>query len=138
MEVQQVFTEFDIPPYLYLKEGLSGKEEIELKVSKKIVDCGCKNWYCENCCRGMGWKLKKRVETVVSEWKNVKCITLTIDPKIIKDPREALEYVGRKRAIGELIKSLRRKLIINSKKYFVVQEIQDKVVLLLVSSDSYH
>ncbi len=63
----------------------------------------CKQWSCRFCCEDKIRRLSRRVESA----KPNRLLTLTVDPSLWKDPRDAFD--GTRRQVSELIKALRLK-----------------------------
>ncbi len=84
--------------------------------------CGCRSWFCPNCCRTLGMGLRKRVVKAVEKWQSVMMFTLTFDPELFEGPEECYRYARKKRVVAILIRRLAEKGFLHSKQYFAVWE----------------
>lgn len=90
----------------------------------EVATCGCDCWYCPDCCRQKGMKLRARLIPVLHTFSSIMMLTLTVDPLLFPSPQDAYFYIRRKRAIGELIRTLDRSGYLATRRYFCVVEFQ--------------
>ena len=70
-------------------------------------------------------ELRERLIPILSTWKSVFMLTLTVDPQLFDDPEEAHRYVqGKRRAISELVRALRESGHLLGEHYFCAIEWQ--------------
>lgn len=68
--------------------------------------CRCRTVWCPTC---WGVEVRKHAEELRAfDWKRVREVVLTVDPKKFKDGREAFEYVTRNKLIAGLVRNLTR------------------------------
>ncbi|QDV77687.1 rolling circle replication-associated protein [Botrimarina mediterranea] len=73
----------------------------------ECVGIGCRSWYCNDCMVGKALALRADLSKAVETFSGVFMLTLTIDPKIFKDPERELAYVQKKRCVAKLVAKLR-------------------------------
>lgn len=85
----------------------------------------CKSWFCPKCCVGRGLAVREKLVKALQSFKSLQMWTLTIDPELFgNDPVAAMEYVSKKRCVGELVRTLRKRGVLNSDRWFCVLEFQ--------------
>jgi len=79
------------------------KEQKIKKMPEKIIRCKCRNWLCKKCKVSRG-KLVRKVLHQKTNFNDL-CImlTITINPKLIKNPEKAYEYVTKNKFISRLM-----------------------------------
>lgn len=91
----------------------------------EAVACGCRNWFCPDCCVGKGLRLRERLVAILETFTNVMMWTFTLDPTLFSGPEQAFDYVRAKRCISNVMRRLRERGFLHSGRYFVVIEWQD-------------
>ncbi len=86
--------------------------------------CGCDSWFCTDCCERKGYKLREELTGVLETFTALMMVTLTIDPALFASPREAYFYIRKHRGISRLVRELKRRKHLHSKRYFAVLEFQ--------------
>jgi hypothetical protein len=86
--------------------------------------CRCRSRFCEHCCLPEGIGTLKRVRQVAATFKGLLMWTFTLDPTLFKSPQEAYTYVQLKRCIGEVVRSVKKRGLLHSDRYFCVLEWQ--------------
>ena len=89
-----------------------------------VQACGCKCWFCPDCCRSLGLKLRDRLVEVLESFQSLQMWTFTIDPLLFESPELAFEHVRKKRSLSELVRALKKRHHLISKRYFYVLEWQ--------------
>ena len=78
----------------------------------KGVKCKCKKSWCPRC--GLTTAIKRFVEKVSNwDWRYVRHITLTVDPKLYENPEKALKIINGKHHKANLVRNLERTIGIN-------------------------
>lgn len=90
----------------------------------EVATCGCDCWYCPDCCVHKGMNLRARLIPVLQTFSSIMMLTLTVDPLLFPSPQDAYFYIRRKRAIGELMRTLDRSGYLTTRRYFCVVEFQ--------------
>ncbi len=91
-----------------------------------IQACGCKCWFCPDCCLGLGLKLRDRLVEILESFQALQMWTFTIDPLLFELPELAFGHVRKKRSLSELVRALKKEKYLISKRYFYVLEWQKK------------
>lgn len=88
-----------------------------------LTRCGCRSWFCSECCVGRGLKVRERLTPILEsgEWLFV---TLTVDPTL-GTPEALYRHVREVRAIGELVRALDKEGSLLSRRYAVFLEWQE-------------
>lgn len=86
--------------------------------------CRCDCWYCPDCCRSKGYRLRQELIGVVKTFAATMMLTLTVDPEIFASPKAAYLYLRKKRGIARLVRSLHKAGYLHSPRYFCVVEFQ--------------
>lgn len=89
-----------------------------------LVKCGCKCWYCPDCCALKGYNLRARLIPALESFKGLLMVTLTLDPELFDSHEEAYFYAREKRCISVLMQSLDRLGHLHSRRYIYVVEFQ--------------
>jgi hypothetical protein len=103
-------------------------EDPSLKViidkRQECIAVGCRSWYCPCCMVGKALALRADLCTAVETFGGVMMLTLTIDPKIFKDPEKELAYVQKKRCVAKLVAKLRQhpRCKLYSDRFFCIRE----------------
>ena len=84
----------------------------------------CTSQFCSDCAVAHCVKWRERLRPQVGQWESVMMLTLTIDQTKFDGPREAYEYVGKKRKISELIRKLHRDKVLITKRFTATLEFQ--------------
>jgi hypothetical protein len=97
----------------------------EVKTGMRVVGCGCKSSFCNDCMKGRGWVIRQRLLLAVTRWRTARpvMLTFTLDPKNFRDAEHGQHYVKKNRCIGKLMQTLRRKVGVGH--YFCVLEWQE-------------
>lgn len=97
---------------------------IAVKQAKKFVMCKstCKCRFCPKCAVAMGREVRDKLRIVLASFTSIQMWTLTVDPKRFASPREAHNWVQRKRVISKLVASLNSKGYLFTPRYFWVLE----------------
>lgn len=100
------------------------KPENEHGVRYEIAKCGCRSWFCPECCSMMGYNLRARLIPLVSDFKGLMMVTFTVDPTLFADPRTAYLYTMDNRCISVTSQDLDRANFLFTRSYFYVVEWQ--------------
>ena len=92
----------------------------------KVVRCGCKGWFCEDCCTALGLKLRDRLVPRLAEFGGLLMWTLTIDPLLFANPEAAFVYARDNRCVSRLVRELRRRGHLLGPEWFAVVEWQKR------------
>jgi len=84
----------------------------------------CRSWFCPECCRGLGLKLRERLLPILETFAGLQMWTFTVDPTLFASPREAYEYMQDRRCIARTIQDLFRWGFLKSRRFFCVVEWQ--------------
>lgn len=84
----------------------------------------CRCWFCPDCCRSMGRRLRERLLPVLSTFRGLLLVTLTVDPTLFPSPQAAYEYMRERRCIARTMQDLWRAGCLHSRRYFYVVEWQ--------------
>lgn len=90
----------------------------------EVRACGCRSWFCEQCCLSKGIELKKRLKPELEKFTGLMMLTFTIDPELFAGPVEAFEYVKKKRCVAVALQRLHRWGFLHSRRYLQVVEWQ--------------
>lgn len=99
-------------------------EEHEPKPFFEVRPCRCRSWFCPHCCTGKGLTLRERLIPIVQTFTALQMWTFTLDPKLFNNPADAFSHVRQTRALGNVIRKLRRWGFLHSARYFYVVEWQ--------------
>ncbi|QDV79377.1 hypothetical protein K2D_29910 [Planctomycetes bacterium K2D] len=90
----------------------------------ECVGVGCRSWYCFDCMVGKALALRADLSKAVETFRGVFMLTLTIDPKIFRDPEAELAYVQKKRCVAKLVAKLRAstRCKLYSERFFCIRE----------------
>ena len=91
-----------------------------------VQPCKCKSQFCERCTMGHCVRWREALRPVLAKWKSPMMLTLTCSGGKFSSPREAYEYVGKKRKISELVRYLHRNNWLHSKEFVYVIEFHQK------------
>jgi len=84
----------------------------------------CRCWFCPDCCKGMGYNLRKKLFPILETFSGLLLVTFTVDPSLFADPKTAYFYVRERRCIARTIQDLFRWGYLCSRRYFSVLEWQ--------------
>lgn len=90
----------------------------------QVRGCRCQNRLCRNCGGQLAFRMAKRLSFAIAGWLYPKMWTLTIDAGQFEDPRQIYEHLKLKRAIGGLVKELRRRGYLASEHWWCAVEFQ--------------
>jgi hypothetical protein len=90
----------------------------------EVSKCRCESWFCPDCCKIMGYKLRARLIPVLGTFQGLFMVTLTVDPLLFPDPKTAYLYMQKRRCIGRTTQDLDRLKYIYSRRYLYVVEWQ--------------
>ncbi len=90
----------------------------------EVAKCGCRCWFCPECCVVEGYKLRGRLIPVLETFTGLIMASLTVDPELFPDPKTAYLYIMDKRCIGVTTQDLYRWGCLSSRRYFYVVEWQ--------------
>lgn len=125
-----------VGPSAYLEQssntpatGVEQWNEIRRTRKVKIAACGCRSWFCVECCQIMGYRLRVDLIEAVQRlgWTHPMMLTFTLDPEVFGDPRKGFDYCRRpkKNAISRTVERLFRRGFLLSRHYCWVIELQD-------------
>ena len=86
----------------------------------------CRCWFCPECCRVMGMKLRRRLNPILATFEGLLLVTLTVDPSLFASPKDAYFYIRERRCIARTIQDLWRRGVLHSRRYFYVVEWQKR------------
>lgn len=92
----------------------------------EVSPCGCDCWYCPDCCKRKGYRLRAELIPILKTFAGLMMLTLTVDPMLFPSAREAYLYVRGQRAISRLMRDLHRAGHLHSPRYFYVVEFQKR------------
>lgn len=90
----------------------------------EVAKCGCRVWFCEDCCIQQGMKLRERLIPVLETFEGLIMVSLTVDPELFPDPKTAYYYTMDNRCISVTTQDLYRWNHLNTRRYFYVVEWQ--------------
>ena len=90
----------------------------------EVAKCGCRVWFCPECCIQQGMKLRERLIPVLETFKGLIMVSLTVDPELFPDPKTAYLYTMDKRCISVTTQDLFRWNHLITRRYFYVVEWQ--------------
>jgi hypothetical protein len=90
----------------------------------EVAACPCGCWYCGECCAAKGYALRSRLVPIVRTFRKPVMLTFTVDPALFDSPRDAFEYLKRKRCVSETMRALRDGGWLASDRWFSVVEWQ--------------
>jgi len=114
----------DVDTYLESIGNVVDGAAIEFAGDFYALRCNCRNWFCEECCLGLGLQRRALLRDVLKTFGACQMWTLTIDPLLFPSPRDSFLYVRQKRSISELVRALRKRRFLLSRRYFYVVEWQ--------------
>ena len=91
---------------------------------KRIYGCKskCKSQFCEDCALAHCVSWREKLRPALRDWKSVLMLTLTLDQKPFDGPEEAYRYIGKKRAVAELMKKLHKGQHVITRRYALAME----------------
>lgn len=90
-----------------------------------LKKCRCNIWFCPDCCKVMGYKLRGRLIPILETFDGLLMASLTIDPELFpNDPKAAYLYVMENRCISVTVQDLHRWNHLKTRRYFYVVEWQ--------------
>ncbi|MBX3316032.1 MAG: hypothetical protein KF902_04105 [Phycisphaeraceae bacterium] len=111
------------PPLLeHSQNVVTGEGEREYEVSS----CGCDCWYCPDCCKRKGYNLRAELVPILTTFRGLMMLTLTIDPELFPTARDAYLYLRKQRGISRLMRELDGLGHLHSRRYFYVVEFQQR------------
>jgi len=93
--------------------------------------CNCR--YCSTCAARLAGPLRRKLQWAVEQWDSAWMLTLTLNQKpwnarygdgVVGPAEAAYRYVSKERLISRLVRELRRKGLVASKRWAVVLEFQ--------------
>jgi hypothetical protein len=90
----------------------------------EIAKKRCKCWFCPDCCKVMGYDLRKRLFPILETFSGLLLVTFTVDPCLFPSPKSAYLYIRERRCIARTIQDLSRWGYLFSRRYFYVVEWQ--------------
>ncbi|QDU58326.1 rolling circle replication-associated protein [Aeoliella mucimassa] len=92
-----------------------------------VIGCGCKSFFCPECCTGRGWALRHKLMAAVQRWQASRpiMVTCTVDPRNFDGPEQAFDYVREKGLISRMVRELRRLYGEEVGHYFAVLELHE-------------
>lgn len=96
-------------------------------VQNQVFACKtrCKSQFCRDCALSHCVMWRERLRPAIKHWESVLMLTLTVDPKTVDGPKDALELVQRRRAISKTIAKLKQRKILSSTEYTVTLEFHE-------------
>jgi len=92
----------------------------------EIAKCHCRSWFCPDCCKMRGYKLRKKLIPVLETFDGLIMASLTVDPTLFPDPKSAYFYTMDNRCISVTTQDLHRWNYLKTRRYFYVVEWQKK------------
>lgn len=92
----------------------------------EVAKSRCRCWYCEDCCKVMGYDVRKKLVPILETFSGLLLVTLTVDPTLFSDPKSAYLYMMKRRVIARTVQDLYRWGCLSSRRYFYVIEWQEK------------
>lgn len=83
----------------------------------RVCKTKCKSQFCPDCCMAHCVTWREKLRPALKHWNSVMMLTLTLDQTKFDSPWDALETVGKKRAVSELIKELNRVGLLKSREF---------------------
>ena len=83
----------------------------------RLIKCRCKSQFCKDCALAHCVAWREKLRPALSHWKSVLMLTATVDPKQHESPWEAMELVGKRRAVGKLIARLHKKGVLKNREF---------------------
>ncbi len=90
----------------------------------QLSRCRCDCWFCEDCCNVKGYNLRAELVPILETFTALLMVTFTVDPGLFESPREAFDYLRKRRCLGRTVQDLRRGGYLRSGRYFYVLEWQ--------------
>jgi len=90
----------------------------------ELAKVRCKSWFCPECAKWQGLRLRRRLLEIVKGWSDVRMISVTVDQTLFPNAQAAYEWVREHRGISVLIQGLKRRGLITGK-YLAVLEFQN-------------
>ena len=97
---------------------------IPLPPRYEVAKCGCRCWYCLDCCKRRGYNLRAKLIPILETFTDLMMITLTIDPDLFQSQKQAYLHIGKNRCISKFMQTLDRRGHLHSRRYFYVLEFQ--------------
>jgi hypothetical protein len=90
----------------------------------EVASHRCRCWFCQECCRSMGKRLRDKLLPILETFRGLMMWTFTVDPELFRDPVQAYRYMRERRCIARTLQDIWRAGYLHSQRYFYVVEWQ--------------
>ena len=90
----------------------------------ELSKCRCDCWFCPDCCGIKGYNLRAELIPILETFTGLLMVSFSVDPTLFASPRQAFDYLRKRRCLSLTAQDLRRGSYLHSRRYFYVLEWQ--------------
>src|SRR5688572_7727773 len=90
----------------------------------ELRPCRCDCWFCRDCCRTKGLKLRSKLVPILGTFRGITMVTLTVDPSLFPSPRAAFDHLTQRRCVARTLAELHPRGHTCTNRFFAVMEWQ--------------